>query len=78
MSVKFKFKADPDFTEHPLPAGETSIKVSTLKDVITDVKFNGNSGAFGLKLSNVLTGEGARLRAGLRASCWPCQAALFP
>ena len=55
--VRFKLKADPAFTEHPLADGADSITVAALKGVITERKFNGSPGAFGLKLSNLDTGE---------------------
>ena len=55
--VRFKLKADPGFTEHELDEGATSISVARLKEVITMVKLKGSAGAFGLKLSNITTGE---------------------
>ena len=39
-----------------------SISAAALKKVIVEVKLNGSTGAFGLKLSNAQTGEGARAR----------------
>ena len=54
--VRFKFKAEHEFTEHDL-AGASLISVEQLKQVITDVKLKGNAGAFGLLLSNAATGE---------------------
>ena len=54
--VKYKLKADPTYTDCPLDPGASSISVARLKAVITEQKLKGNS-AFGLKLTNVSTGE---------------------
>ena len=62
MSVSFKFKSEHDFARHELEAGAASISAAALKKVIVEVKLNGSTGAFGLKLSNAQTGEGARAR----------------
>ena len=54
--VKYKLKADPSYTDCPLDPGAASISVARLKAVITEQKLKGNA-AFGLKLTNVSTGE---------------------
>ena len=55
--VRFKLKADPAYTELPLDAGAASIRAGDLKRAIVQRKFNGSTGAFGLKLINNATGE---------------------
>lgn len=54
--VRFKLKSDPDYTEVPLDGD--AISAGQLKEVITQKKLGGSSGAFGLRISNVQTGEG--------------------
>ena len=56
--VRFKLKADPTYTEVPLGEGVNRISIGKLKEAITQVKFGGNTGAFGLKLQNEQTKEG--------------------
>ena len=59
--VRFKLKADPGYTDVELEDGVAGITVGKLKEAITQVKFGGSTGAFGLKLQNVQTKEGMPL-----------------
>ena len=57
--VKFKLKSDPDYTDWPLGEGVEAISAGELREVITQKKLGASAGAFGLKISNVQTGQGA-------------------
>ena len=56
-SVEFKFKSDHAFERVALDGGKTSLTAAELRQIVTERRNNGQFGVFGLKLSDVQTGE---------------------
>ena len=55
--VEFKFKSDHAFERVALDGGKASLTAVELRQIVTERRNNGQFGVFGLKLSDVQTGE---------------------
>jgi hypothetical protein len=55
--VEFKFKADPVFERVALDGGKASLTAVELRQIVTERRLNGALSVFGLKLSDIKTGE---------------------
>lgn len=61
MSIAFKFKSDHQFESVDIADGRGSLTVAELRQVVTDRRLAGSATAFGLRISNADTGQGAPL-----------------